>query len=94
MSLGVDYLAFSFLRQAQDVEDLRQVIGDTDIRIIAKIEKPEALINAEQILDVADGIMVARGDRGVELPPEEVPVAQNQLIVLARNKGKPVIVAT
>lgn len=79
MSLGVDYLALSFVRQAKDVEDLREVIGDTDIRIIAKIEKPEALTNAEQIFDVADGIMVARGDLGVEFPPppEEVPIAQN-----------------
>jgi pyruvate kinase len=94
MSLGVDYLALSFVRQAKDVEDLRQIIGDTDIRIIAKIEKPEALFNADEILDVADGIMVARGDLGVELPPEEVPIAQNQLISLARGKGKPVIVAT
>lgn len=77
MSLGVDYLALPVVWQAQDIEDLRQVIGDTDILVIAKIEKPEALADAEQILDVADGIMVARGDLGVELPPEEVPIAQN-----------------
>ena len=94
MSLGVDYIALSFVRRAQDVEDLRQLLGDSDMRIIAKIEKPEALVNAEEILEVTDGIMVARGDLGVELPPEEVPVAQNQLITMARHKGKPVIVAT
>jgi pyruvate kinase len=64
------------------------------VQIVAKIEKPEALENAEAILDVSDAVMVARGDLGVELPPEEVPVAQNQLIEMARARGKAVIVAT
>lgn len=96
MDLGVDFLALSFVRRAADITDLRAIIDETnrDISIIAKIEKPEALDEAQSILDVADGIMVARGDLGVELKPELVPVAQHQLIDMARKKFKPVIVAT
>jgi pyruvate kinase len=96
LELGVDFMALSFVRTAEDINDLRKLIdaADSDARIIAKIEKPEALENASAILDAADGIMVARGDLGVELNPEQVPVAQHQLIDLAREKFKPVIVAT
>ncbi len=96
LELGVDFLALSFVRSASDILELRELINsnDSDARIIAKIEKPEALDNASEILDAADGIMVARGDLGVELKPEQVPVAQHQLIDLARKKFKPVIVAT
>jgi pyruvate kinase len=96
LDLGVDYIALSFVRQADDLDPLRKLINEheTDARIISKIEKPEALENAEEILDASDGIMVARGDLGVELPAEQVPVAQTQLIELSRRKGKPVIVAT
>jgi pyruvate kinase len=94
LSLGVDYIALSFVRRAEDVRALRDFIGESTVRIIAKIEKPEALYNAEEILEISDGIMVARGDLGVELPPEEVPIAQSQLISMARAAGKPVIVAT
>lgn len=96
MGLGVDFLAMSFVREATDVLGLRDLLrgNGNGAQIIAKIEKPEALENAESILDVADAIMVARGDLGVELPPEEVPVAQDELIQLARERGRPVIVAT
>ncbi|MFT5101124.1 MAG: pyruvate kinase [Planctomycetaceae bacterium] len=96
LDLGVDYIALSFVRQAKDLAPLRAMIDShqTDARIISKIEKPEALENADDILDASDGIMVARGDLGVELPAEQVPVAQTQLIDLSRSKGKPVIVAT
>jgi len=96
LGLGVDFIALSFVRTAEDVEQLRSLIRRErgQAHIVAKIEKPEALENAEAILDVTDAVMVARGDLGVELPPEEVPVAQNQLIEMARSKGKPVIVAT
>lgn len=96
MELGVDFLALSFVRYAEDINDLRELLNaqNCTARIIAKIEKPEALENASDILDAADGIMVARGDLGVELNPEQVPVAQHQLIDLARAKFKPVIVAT
>ncbi len=96
LELGVDFLALSFVRSAEDILDLKKLIQShgADARIIAKIEKPEALDEASAILDAADGIMVARGDLGVELNPEQVPVAQHQLIDLARRKFKPVIVAT
>jgi pyruvate kinase len=96
IELGVDFLALSFVRTAEDINDLRELMNaqGSNARIIAKIEKPEALDNASAILDAADGIMVARGDLGVELNPEQVPVAQHQLIDLAREKFKPVIVAT
>lgn len=96
LQLGVDFLALSFVRRGSDVEDLRALISETNTRtaIIAKIEKPEALDNIDEILDAADGIMVARGDLGVELPPQVVPNAQDQLIDLARIRRKPVIVAT
>ncbi len=96
ITAGVDYFALSFVRQASDVATLRKLLEthDCSAQIIAKIEKPEALENAESIIEIADGIMVARGDLGVELPPEEVPVAQDELIARARERGKPVIVAT
>ncbi len=96
LDLGVDLLALSFVRQASDIRTLSAIISDAGAStgIIAKIEKPEALHNIEEILDAADGIMVARGDLGVELPPQAVPAAQDQLIELARRRRKPVIVAT
>jgi len=96
LQLGVDFLALSFVRRGSDVEDLRALISEanSDAAIVAKIEKPEALDNITEILDAADAIMVARGDLGVELPPQVVPNAQNQLIDLARVHRKPVIVAT
>ena len=96
MELGVDLIALSFVRQAADVADLRDLVSaaGSSAAIIAKIEKPEALQAIDAILAVSDGIMVARGDLGVELPPESVPIAQAQLVDLARAHGKPVIVAT
>jgi len=96
LDLGVDYLALSFVRRAEDIIALRQFIGDDPLspRIVSKIEKPEALINADAIMAATDAIMIARGDLGVELPPEEVPLAQSELIEMAKKFGKPVIVAT
>ena len=96
LGLGVDYLALSFVRRAADVEMLRALVTGTHahVGIIAKIEKPEALDQIEGILAAADAIMVARGDLGVELPPQTVPNAQEQLIDLARQLRKPVVVAT
>lgn len=96
LGLGVDFIALSFVRTADDVRSLRELVTSrgADVSIIAKIEKPEALDNIDAILDVADGIMVARGDLGVELPAESVPITQTQLIDLGRMKCKPVIVAT
>lgn len=96
LEAGVDFLALSFVRRGEDVTDLRAIVDAAGSRagIIAKIEKPEALVNSEDIIDRADGIMVARGDLGVELSPEQVPLAQTQLIARARAVNKPVIVAT
>ncbi len=96
LELGVDLLALSFVRRAEDVEELRAVCREHGRNpvIVAKIEKPEALTNAAGILAASDAIMVARGDLGVELPPEAVPLAQEQLIHAARVAHKPVIVAT
>ena len=94
--LGVDFIALSFVRKPADVMELKELIWEQEARagVVAKIEKPEALEEADRILDVADAIMIARGDLGVELKPEQVPVAQGQLIEMARIKFKPVIVAT
>jgi len=93
-ALGVDFLALSFVRSAADVTMLREVLGSSETGIIAKIERPEALEDAAAIVAASDGIMVARGDLGVEIPAEQVPVAQQLLIDTARSMDKPVIVAT
>jgi pyruvate kinase len=96
LELGVDFLALSFVRRAADLIELKRLVHDWEgyAEVIAKIERPEALINSETILEYADGIMVARGDLGVELSPEQVPVAQRQLIDRALALNKPVIIAT
>ncbi len=96
LELGADFLALSFVRCAADLLELKSLVaGASDhTAVIAKIERPEALDKIEEILDVADAVMVARGDLGVELPPEQVPVVQRQLIDKGRAKDKPVIVAT
>ena len=89
----LDYLALSFVRRAVDVEELRKLLPK-GLLIIAKIEKDSALENIESILRAADGVMVARGDLGVELPFEAVPLAQKKIIMLANQIGRPVITAT
>jgi pyruvate kinase len=96
LDLGVDYLALSFVRRPGDVEDLRALIKEVGppTPVIAKIEKPEALDAIDEIIDASDGLMVARGDLGVELPPEAVPIVQQDLVTRARQKNKPVIIAT
>lgn len=94
---GVDYIALSFVQRAQDIVDLKQFIqsfGLTCPPVIAKIEKPQALNDIDNILKEADGLMVARGDLGVELRPEQVPVAQKMLVAKANAAEKPVIIAT
>jgi pyruvate kinase len=92
----VEYIALSFVREASDVLQLKNLIkkANRDIPIIAKIEKPQALTHIDEIMDVSDGIMVARGDLGVELTPEKVPVVQKRLIKRANEKGILVITAT
>ena len=93
LTQDVDYIALSFVQTAQDVIDAREIIGDK-AQIIVKIEKPSAIEFLDDILENADAAMVARGDLGVELPLEDVPVVQRQIIRKARALGKPVIVAT
>lgn len=96
LKLGADYIALSFVRDAQDINRVLEIMAEENRRIpvIAKIEKPQAVENLSAIVDAFDGIMVARGDLGVELPLEQVPLVQKQAIELARTKAKPVIVAT
>lgn len=96
LSQGVDYLSLSFVRTAKEVQLLRKLIAkeNSHVHIISKIETPLALENIDEILEASDAIMVARGDLGVELKPEQVPVAQLQLIDKARHANCPVIVAT
>ncbi|MFI5234308.1 MAG: pyruvate kinase [Gemmatimonadales bacterium] len=91
--LGVDYVALSFVRRAEDMEQLRKLLPKS-IKTVAKIEKDTALLNLESIIDASDVIMVARGDLGVELPFEEVPLVQKRIIREANLRGKPVITAT
>jgi pyruvate kinase len=93
LALGVDYVALSFVQHPDDVREARAIIGDR-AGIISKIEKPSALEEIEQIVEISDAVMVARGDLGVELPTEMVPIAQRKIVRTARAAGKPVIVAT
>lgn len=92
----VDFVALSFVRNAADADDVRRIMYEEEILrpVIAKIEKPQAVDNLEEIIDVFDGFMVARGDLGVELPLEVVPLVQKRIIERARTHAKPVIVAT
>jgi len=93
LRLGVDWVALSFVQRAADMAELRQLVAGR-AAVLAKIEKPAALTDLPAILDQCDGVMVARGDLGVELEPQEVPAAQKLIIRLARRQGIPVIVAT
>ena len=96
LKAGTDFIALSFVRSADDIVDVHRIMDEVGIRIpvIAKIEKPQAVANLQGIVNAFDGIMVARGDLGVELPIEEVPLVQKHCIELAREAAKPVIVAT
>ena len=90
----LDFVALSFVRKASDIRELRELAGDADIRIIAKIEKPEAVDELEEILDVTDAIMIARGDLGVEIPIQEVPAVQKFILERCSRRGVTVITAT
>ena len=93
LRMGVDWVALSFVQRAADMAELRHLTQGR-AAVLAKIEKPAALTDLDAILDLCDGVMVARGDLGVELEPEDVPVAQKTIIRAARQRGVPVIVAT
>jgi pyruvate kinase len=93
VKIGVDYLALSFVRRPEDIEELRALAPGTT-KLVAKIEKATALDNLDKIVAVSDAVMVARGDLGVELPFEQVPLVQKRLIAEANLQGKPVITAT
>ena len=93
LSLGADWIALSFVQRPDDVAELRKLVGNR-AAIMSKIEKPQALTRLDQIVDLSDAVMVARGDLGVELPPEDVPSLQKQIVRAGRKAGKPVVVAT
>jgi len=93
LELGVDWIALSFVQKPEDMAELRDLVAGR-AACLAKIEKPQAIDRLEEILALSDGVMVARGDLGVELPPEDVPVAQKVIIRAAKLRGRPVIVAT
>lgn len=96
LKAGADFIALSFVRNARDIEGVHKIMDEVGIRrpVIAKIEKPQAVDNLEEIVKAFDGIMVARGDLGVEMPIEDIPLVQKRCITLAREEAKPVIVAT
>ena len=93
----LDYVAASFIRRKSDILDLRELLhehGGEEVHVIAKLEKPQAIDNLDELLEVSDGVMVARGDLGVELPPERVPVVQKQILARASRFGRFAITAT
>ena len=96
LKIGADLIALSFVRDADDIKDVHEIMDQVGVRlpVIAKIEKPQAVENLFDIVSTFDGIMVARGDLGVEMPLEAVPLVQKRAIELARRQAKPVIVAT
>lgn len=93
LPLGIDYIGLSFVQRAEDVAQAKAISAGR-AHVMVKLEKPQALDNLNEILDLADAVMVARGDLGVELPPEDVPIAQKRIIRAALQRGMPVVVAT
>jgi pyruvate kinase len=96
LEMGVDLIALSFIRRREDLDPVRARLaeGGRDLPVIAKIEKPQAAANVDEIVEAADGVMVARGDLGIELPIEEVPLVQKKILHIAGQKAKPSITAT
>ncbi|GAC1524148.1 MAG: pyruvate kinase [Thermoleophilaceae bacterium] len=96
VEMGVDLIALSFIRRREDLDPVRRRLeeGGRDIPVLAKIEKPQAAMNAEEIIEAADGVMVARGDLGIELPIEDVPLVQKKILHIAGQRAKPSITAT
>ena len=96
LEMSLDYFALSFVRRREDLDPVREHLRERDVEVplIAKVEKPQAAANGDEIIDAADGIMIARGDLGIELPIEEVPLVQKRLLALAGRRAKPTITAT
>lgn len=96
VSIGVDWVALSFVQRAEDMKELKALIAGAKVKVMAKLEKPSAVHGAvlDQIIESSDGIMIARGDLGVEMLPEDVPVIQKRIIERCRQMGRPVVVAT
>jgi pyruvate kinase len=96
LEMELDFFALSFVRRREDLDPVREHLAERgmDVPLIAKIEKPQAAANGEEIVDAADGIMIARGDLGIELPIEEVPLVQKRLLAVAGRRAKPTITAT
>jgi pyruvate kinase len=96
LEMGLDFFALSFVRRREDLDPVREhlAVRGVEVPLIAKIEKPQAAANGEEIVDAADGIMIARGDLGIELPIEEVPLVQKRLLAVAGRRAKPTITAT
>jgi pyruvate kinase len=96
LEMGLDFFALSFVRRREDLEPVREHLAErgVEVPLIAKIEKPQAAANGEEIIEAADGIMIARGDLGIELPIEEVPLVQKRLLALAGRRATPTITAT
>jgi pyruvate kinase len=94
LETGVDIVCLSFICSRHEIDEVHELIGDRPIRIIAKIERREAIHNLHEIMEASDGIMIARGDLGIELPLEQLPVLQKQIINLCEYHNKPVIMAT
>ncbi|MBL6957506.1 MAG: pyruvate kinase [Rhodospirillales bacterium] len=93
LDLGVDWVALSFVQRPEDMAEMRKIVGGR-AGVLAKLEKPSAIDYLEEIIELSDAVMVARGDLGVELPPEDVPAVQKQIVAACRQAGKPVVVAT
>jgi pyruvate kinase len=93
LDLGADWIALSFVQRPEDIAEARRLVAGR-ARILAKLEKPAAIEHLEEIIELSDAVMVARGDLGVELPPEDVPGLQKRIVVASRKAGKPVVVAT
>lgn len=96
LSQGVDWVALSFVRKPEDIVELKQIIADAGqlTKVVAKVEKPEALKNIDEIIEATDAVMVARGDLGVEIPMHEVPIWQKKIVIKCNEAAKPVIIAT
>lgn len=94
LDAGVDWFALSFVTTRKELDYVREKIGDRPIKLMSKIERQGALANLDEIINASDAIMVARGDLGVEVPMEDVPIIQKEIIDICHHKGKPVVVAT